>query len=361
MSGITQTEIADQLGISRSTVAKALHPRLQTQLSVQRRQSILQTAERLGYRPHRQAQLMRGVKSHVIGIIKTTGMVQTGVERSFYASQAIQVAGYGLLVNELHWDQTGERRAVDAMLDAHVEGVLLAGLANMDDAVMAELQRLRDAKIPVVAVGGVRLPAIPVVTTDYRQGMAELTKHVLSLGYRNLALVSMIRPDDANLSWQWGFAERLAGFGEATAAAGLNAAQARVLHQPLTTGWTDSYAPGQAAIQQLVASGDRPAVLLCSNDDMAIGAIAACVEAGWRVPADIAITGFDNSTVGRYVVPPLTTMAQPTEAVAKQAVELLLKQMRGETISASTALVKLPCQLVVRQSCGAKQKERTQP
>jgi LacI family transcriptional regulator len=125
----------------------------------------------------------------------------------------------------------------------------------------------------------------------------------------------------------------------------------------MTSDWRDGYAPGQAAIRSLIESGERPEALLCSNDDMAIGAIAACVAAGLRVPEDIAITGFDNTTAGRYACPPLTTVAQPTEAVAKKAVELLLKQTRGETISASEELVKLPCQLVVRQSCGNNQKQ----
>jgi DNA-binding LacI/PurR family transcriptional regulator len=171
-------------------------------------------------------------------------------------------------------------------------------------------------------------------------------------------LVLTIRPEEANQSLHWG-AERLTGFREAAAATGLSAAQARILYQPVTSDWTDSYAPGQAAIRSLIENGERPEVLLCSNDDMAIGAIAACVEAGWRVPEDIAITGFDNTTAGRYACPPLTTVAQPTEALAKKAVELLLKQMRGETISTGEELVKLPCQLVVRQSCGVGLKQTT--
>jgi len=356
----TQVEVANKLGLSRRAVGFALSddPHVQKQVAAQTRQRIVETARPLGYRPHRHAQLMRGKKSGVIGIIKTTGMVQTGVERSYFVSQATQAAGYGLLVNELHWDETGERRAVDAMLDARVEGVLLAGIANLDEAVMAELQRLHAAKIPVVAVGGVHLPELPFVTADYRQGMASLTKHVLSLGYRTLALVSAIRPEEAHLPQHWGFAERLAGFREATAA-GLGATGARILHQPVTTGWAGGYALGQAVIQSVLANGERPEALLCSNDEMAIGALAACADAGLKVPNDIAITGFDNTTVGQFTRPALTTVAQPTEAVAQQAVELLLKRIRGDTISTGEELVKLPCQLVVRQSCGVELKQET--
>lgn len=355
---ITQADVAKACGLSRTAVAYALNPLLQSQLPLKTRQRVLESARQLGYRPHRHAQLMRGKNSGLIGIIKTTGIVQTGVERSFFASQAIQAAGYGLVVNEIHWDEAGAQRAVNVMLDARVEGVLLAGLASIDGAALEELRRLQIARIPLAAIGSARADGIPSVMTDYRQGMAELTRHLLALGYRKLTLVCPVRAEEFAWPQNWGFAERMAGFRETVAAAGLSADEARVLHQPHTTGWADDYAPGQAAIQQLVARGERPEVLLCSNDEVAIGAMDACAEMGWRVPEDIAITGFDNSTIGRYARPRLTSVTQPTEATGKKVVELLLKQMRGEKLSASEKLVKLPCQVVVRQSCGNNQKQR---
>lgn len=361
---LTQATIAQKLGISRRAVGFALSDDTcsQKQVGAQTRRQILKTARQLGYRPHRQAQLLRGKKSGVIGIIKTTGMMQAGVERSFFASQAIQAAGYGLLVNELLWEEMGERRAVDAMLDAIVEGVLLLGLANPDDAVLAELRRLSKAKIPVVAVGGVCLPETPSVTTDHRQGMRDLTNHLLTLGYRRLILVSPVSPEKAAMARQTTQTERLTGFRDAADAAGLSETQARVMHQTNSVNWSDCYAPGQAVIRRLIERRELPEALLCSNDDWAMGALAACADAGLKVPDDIAITGFDNTTLGQYARPALTTVAQPTEAVARHAVELLLRQMRGERILAGEALVKLPCQVVVRQSCGDKTtKERTQP
>jgi LacI family transcriptional regulator len=346
---VTQTTIAEQLGLSQASVAsvlgsytgrRMLNPRLEAKVK--------RTATKLGYRPHRQAQLLCGVKSGLIGLIKATGVIQAGVERSFFASQAIQAAGYGLLVSELLWEEAGEHRAVDTMLDAHVEGVLLLGVTNL-----AELQRLSHAKIPSVAVHSVCLPGTPLVMTDYRQGMRDLTNHLLMLGYRRLTLVSPIRPEDVGVTAQRNFAERLAGFREAADAAGLSESQARILFHAPTVNWRDDYAPGQAVIPRLIESRERPEVLLCSNDGMAIGALAACVDAGLKVPDDLALTGFDDTTLGRYLRPPLTTVAQPTEAVAKKAVELLLKQMRGEIILTNEKLVKLPCHVVVRESCGA--------
>lgn len=351
MKAITQLDIARACGVSRTTVAYSFHPELQSQIGQETRQHVLDMAQSLGYRPDRRAQQLRGKKSGMIGIIKSTGIVQASVERSFFVAQAIQEADYGLLVNELHWDKHGLRRAVDTMVDERVEGVLLTSLSWGDEAIQVELQRLRDAKIPMVALGGNVFPFCPTVISDFRQGMADMTRHLLSSGRRKLTLVCVARAEELILPNNFGFAQRVAGFREVAAAAGLSAEEAKVLHQPHLTGWSDTYSVGQAAVEQLVARGERPEALLCSNDDGAVGAIDACVAAGWRVPEDLAITGVDNNTFGRYVRPRLTTLAQPSEATAKKAVELLLKQMRGETISASEWLVKLPCKLVVRESC----------
>lgn len=104
----------------------------------------------------------------------------------------------------------------------------------------------------------------------------------------------------------------------------------------------------------------RPEAVACSNDDWALGALTACAEAGARVPADIALTGFDNILVGNYGAVPLTTVAQPIEQMTNKAVELLVKQVRGEKLSASEELVKMPCQLVVRHSCGAALRQHRQ-
>jgi LacI family transcriptional regulator len=239
------------------------------------------------------------------------------------------------------------------MLDARVEGVLLSGVMYHESA-GAELQRLCDAKIPMVSLAGIRLPSVPLVVCDHRQGMADLTGHLLSLGYRKLALVSAMSATDRDEEKNWVLQERLQGFRQATARAGLGESEAKVLWQPMRSESFDSYEPGRAAVQRLIENPARPDALLCSNDDYAIGAVGLCAEAGLRVPEDLAITGFDNTTVGRYIFPPLTTVAQPTEAMAQKAVALLLKLIRGEKILAGEDLVKLPCEVVVRQSCGTK-------
>lgn len=349
---LTQLKIAEKVGVSRTTVAYALSddPQAQKQIGPRTRQRIAETARQLGYRPHRHAQLLRGKKSGLIGIIKTISYVQAVVERSFHVSKAIQTAGYGLLVHELLWDKLGERQAVNMMLDERVEGVVLESIGAPEPPVLADLQRLRDAKIPTVAIGNPSVPGVVAVDADYRQGTAEVTRHLLARGYRKLTFVCPVLPvSELDSPYCWDWAERVAGFRAVVQAAGLSAEQARVLHVA-PAGWANRFAPGREAVEQLKAGGDPPEALICDNDDIAIAVLDACRAAGWRVPEDVAVTGFGNNPICDYIRPRLTSVVPPTEAVARRAIEILLSHVRGAPIS-SKPLETLPCKLVIRQSC----------
>jgi DNA-binding LacI/PurR family transcriptional regulator len=117
--------------------------------------------------------------------------------------------------------------------------------------------------------------------------------------------------------------------------------------------WGKTFRQGEVAMSKLIQREKHPDAVLCSNDDWAHGALSACADAGVRVPQDIAVTGFDNETFGEFGSVRLTTVAQPTEAMVDKAVGLLFQRLRGEPISAGEELIRLPCHVVVRQSCGA--------
>lgn len=113
-------------------------------------------------------------------------------------------------------------------------------------------------------------------------------------------------------------------------------------------------AQGEEALRIVLAWPRRPDAVLCSNDDWALGALAVCGERGIRVPDDLAVTGFDGTLQGVYYNPRLTTVAQPIHEMAGKAVELLLRQIRGEHMPKKELKLVLPCNLVVRASCGGR-------
>jgi LacI family transcriptional regulator len=294
----------------------------------------------------------------MIGVIHAASFLQTNTERTLFAGEAICQGGYELFSNTMHWHQAGLERAVDAMLDARVEGVLLEGLP-LSVGTSKALERLVRSKIPLVAMGGVKLPGISHVGADYFQGCYLLTEHLWSLGYRR---ISMIAPCMAPgvLTMNWSIERRVSGFLEFGARQGGNKARFDVVH--LFPSKESTYSPlgsceqAKMGMRQILQREERPDAVVCSNDELALASMHACFEVGVRVPDDIAVTGFDNSTVAEYVWPPLTSVSQPAEAIAKKAVELLLRKVRGEKLSSAEQEILLPCHLAIRDSCGAKRR-----
>ena len=110
------------------------------------------------------------------------------------------------------------------------------------------------------------------------------------------------------------------------------------------------YRPGYLGMKALLERGELPEAVLCGNDQWAHGALRACHQAGVRIPRDLALTGFDNDPVGEYGATPLTTMDHPSEEIAHQAVDCLLRMIQeGRKPSAGTISVR--GKLIVRDSC----------
>lgn len=351
---VTQDEIAIQTGLARTTVGAILSKRPSLRVRLETRQRVLQTARRLGYRANRHAQIMRGKKSGVLGMIQFGGISMFGNKSAHAVAAAIHASGYEVLAQDAGWypaDGAGGPRVCEAMLDARVEGVILVGASEW--FADAEVARAAKMAIPLVAFSGIRRAGVPHVAADCRQGMFELTRHLVGLGHRRL-LLSTTWPsrtrDEANC---WPILDRIRGFRDAVESATGAGVEGEVVCTEYGDYWTDPYLPGKTAMQGVLNRHQRLDAVLCSNDSWAMGALTACAEAGLRVPEDIALTGYDNDLAGMYGEVALTTVEQPLEAMARKAVALLLKLVRGEALDDGESTTRLPCRLVIRQSCGA--------
>lgn len=112
-----------------------------------------------------------------------------------------------------------------------------------------------------------------------------------------------------------------------------------------------SEAAAAAAIGQLMLDGTDFDAVFSGDDDASIGVLTALQRAGRRVPDDVAVVGFDDVPVARFLTPPLTTVRAPTEQVGADAVRQLARLIRGER---AEPLILLPTELVIRQSCGCR-------
>ncbi len=361
---VTQQEIAKAAGVSQRAVASVVgcvRKGRGPKVGAATRERILKVARELGYRPQRQAQLLRGVKSGTIGIIKSITLHQASVERVYHTSLAIHAAGYGLVAQELLWSKPGDfQSAVNLLLDARVEGILLNVGGNHGVFTHFDPSQLH---VPVVCMGGMMLPGCPSVASDYRQSMRDLVRHLIALGHRRLAFEVALHPEEGDTPPITSTQIRLAGFREACAQAGLSEDDIRVIWQPNRQGSFDAFEPGRRSAKTFLEEGGRRFdALLCQNDLRATGAMKYFLENRVDIPGDLAMTGFDNSALCRQLPVALTSIAQPVAQIANLAVDILVGLIRGEERDeAMEETVLLPCELVVRDSCGAIRKPVPDP
>jgi len=200
------------------------------------------------------------------------------------------------------------------------------------------IRALLDQNVPVVILDR-DLPSFKVnkVFSDHRQGGMLAAQHLLDLGHRDIAILS---PSDDAAS----VVERIAG---ALSVFTQHGVQPQVVKAGRDERG-DYYARGYALGKQLLESGKRPTAIFALMDVMAVGVLRAAAELGLRVPQDLSVIGFDDIPLARQSVPALTTIRQPTDDMAKVAVETLLAYLGDRDRAPQTHV--LPTQLIVRES-----------
>ena len=185
------------------------------------------------------------------------------------------------------------------------------------------------------------------LTIDNCRGAKAMVKHLISLGHRRIAIVKGApRNYDA--------AERLRGYRLALRDAGLKPERSLELEG----GFTE--AGGYAAALQILELEPRPTAIFAANDSMAIGALSALRESGVEVPKQMAVAGFDDIPLARYMDPPLSSVRVPICDLGARAVEILLHGITHKNDHARKR-ERVETQLIIRQSCGAQSVERPPP
>ncbi|NJN54948.1 MAG: LacI family transcriptional regulator [Anaerolineae bacterium] len=177
---------------------------------------------------------------------------------------------------------------------------------------------------------------IPCVTFENKEGARQMTEHLITCGHRRIAfLAGPVGNEDA----QW----REQGYREALAAHDLPVDPTLIVQ-----GDFDGEVAATAVTHLLHTTAHIDAIF-AADDESARGALQAIQQSGQRVPADIALAGFDDSLLSQYLNPPLTTVRAPIEAAGRAAASQLIQLIQtGRT----AALTLLPTELVIRQSCG---------
>lgn len=328
---MTLTDVAREARVSVASVSRVVNGH--ANVTPETRKRIEEVVERLRYVPHTAARSLITKRTHVIGVLLPD------LYGGFF-SELIRGIDAGarehelqLLLSSSHGDAAQMAAAIRAMR-GRVEGLLILA-PQLDAASLAEL----DAVTPIVfmnsQIDGATGSALAI---DSYHGAREMVRHLVSCGHRTIAHVA--GPED-----NFDAHERERGYRDELAAS-LPGATPQVIRGDF------SEAAGYAAGRTLGASRRRPAAVFAANDGMALGCLAAFDELGLKVPADIAIAGFDDIPLAAFVRPALTTMRVRIAELGRSAVHRLAEAIADPAGARPVASVLRP-DLVVRDSCGA--------
>ncbi|ACZ29439.1 transcriptional regulator, LacI family [Xylanimonas cellulosilytica DSM 15894] len=335
-------DVAARAGVSHQTVSRVLnaHPSVRPET----RERVLAAIAELGYRRNSAARALVTARTTTVGLL-TSGSAHFGPASTVLATEAaLRQEGYFVSTSSPDsYDPAAAAAALERLVDQGVEGIV--AVCPVQD--VAEAIDDLDPPCPVVVVAARRDEQTGgkarYVHADQYRGAQEATEHLVDLGHTHV--VHLAGPE------RWFDAiERAAAFRDVTATRDVEAqvVQAR--------GWSArrGYELGLSLAEQAGRPGG-PTGFFAANDLIAIGLLRAFWERGLRVPDDVSVVGFDDIEESAFLVPALTTVRQPFEALGRAAVRALLEAW-GAAAGASlprTASVIAP-ELVVRGSTAAR-------
>ena len=333
LRNITIKELARQAGVSHSTVSRALnnHPALAHE-TVERIQRL---ARQLNYVPSYSARSLKTNRSHMLGVIVHRiadpfyGEVLGGIQNVAHQFQ------YSMFVSASENDMERQAGLLRGMFGRQADALII-GDSFFTAARLNEL----GIRVPTVFIHN-RAEILPhSIYHDNVNAMRALTRHLLDLGHRRIALGGNQR---GGILHQ----QRREGVVSALESAGLELRKEYDLLAP-----NGQMSSGTLLAKQLLALPERPTAIICFNDMQAIGVMQTLQQANVRIPEDISVAGFDDIPLAEFVYSALTTYHQPIWELGQMAAKVALNLL-GENVNeslVSESLITMRGQLIVRQS-----------
>ncbi|UCI21834.1 LacI family transcriptional regulator [Mesorhizobium sp. B2-1-8] len=328
---VTLRDVAARAGVSVATASKALND--QGRMTAETRERIRDTARSLGFRPNSLAQSLLRRRSFTVGLLTNDTYGRFSLPLMSGISDALVDAGVSVFLCNVEEDPRLGQLHVEAMLDKRVDGIIATG-KRIDRHLPVDLSNLH---VPVIYAFTQPDPDAVAFVSDDAGGARLAIEHFCRLGRKRIAHVT----GPASFAVVH---ERAQAYRAALTENGLPAIE------PLLGAWSEAW--GHEAVAKLFdTNGEKPDAVFCGNDQIARGVIDALRERGLGVPNDVGVIGFDNwEIVAEATRPPLTSIDMNLAALGREAGLTLLSQVGGKP--ATPGIRKLPCRLVVRQSCG---------
>lgn len=306
--GVTIIDVAKEAGVSPMTVSRVINGDAGVRDEV--RSHVRAVITRLNYTPNLMARSLVTSSEIRIGVIYSnpSAAFMSELLVGVFEEASTRAAQLFLLKGEQGRPPT--REAIQGLIAQRIAGLILAPPLG-ESAFVREI--VREVGLPVAVVGGVAPDAI-CVWIDNDRAAYDMTRHLIALGHRRIGFVHGNPDQSASIA-------RLAGFRRA--AAEVDGLDTRVVPGDF------SYASGLKAGEDLLGHERPPTAIFASNDDMAAAIVSVAHRRHLDVPGDLTVVGFDDSTAATTLWPPLTTIHQPVRALATEALQRLIQEIRG--------------------------------
>jgi LacI family transcriptional regulator len=307
--GVTIHDVAAQAGVSHMTVSRVLNR--EGYVKPDTREKVCDAIRKLNYAPNAAARSLAGILPPRIGLLYDNPSTAYLSEFLLGALDESRKTDAQMIVERLVAGESSQV-ALDRLLASGVKGIILPPPLCESREALDEI--LVTGAAAVAVAPGLESASMPTVRIDNEAAGRELTNHLLSLGHRSFGVIN-------GASNQTVSRQRLAGFLSAIALAGVSPADVRFEAGDFT------YRSGLEAASRLLEGPHRPTALFAANDDMAAAALMVAHTMDLRVPGDLSIVGFDDTSIASTVWPALTTIRQPIADMARDAVDLVIREM----------------------------------
>jgi len=328
--GVTIRDVADEASVSATTVSRVFnHDHL---VKPDTRERVLKAARRMGYTPNAAAQSLSSGRTQSLGVILPAPHGEFFSELIRGLDEAAQESDHYLLIASSHYNQKEGASALNSLV-GRVDGLIIMTPRVQSGALTANV----DLDMPTVFINTDRGDTrADLFSLENRLGAERAVSHLIERGRRRIAVITgPVGSRDVE--------DRMAGYREALRTHDLEAG-------PVVEG-TFTQESGYEAGQEIARLENPPDAIFACNDYMAMGAMAALAEAGFSVPEDIAVAGFDDIASARYASPPLTTVHVPIYEIGRHAAARLVERIRGDAVPQPQEFT-LPHELKVRGSTG---------
>jgi DNA-binding LacI/PurR family transcriptional regulator len=331
-------QVAELAGVSVATVSRVINRSGYVSPELQER--VFAAMRELNYELNVPARSLRSQETRIVGVLVPQLDHPFFSALSFVIEKTFAHHGYNVFICSAEEDASKEEDYTLMMLRQRVDGVIIGPTGYSE----TNFRRLIDQKIPVVLVDRdfPELEVNRVVINNFKGGY-DGARYLLELGHKHVGVIGAHEYSGARAQRTRGVLQAFADFAPDTA--------------PILeiTNQLQQFDQGYDRAKQLCQQNPHLTAIFALTDVLAVGALRAASELGLRVPQDLSIIGFDDISLASFVVPPLTTVAQPISAIGETAAHILLRRM--DDSNQSTETIKFETKLVVRESTASPPKD----